>query len=49
MTQEKFALWLTLGRLMTFSFGKQELTIDIWKQVKEMEMKREERMKEYYK
>ncbi|KAJ8763975.1 hypothetical protein K2173_004839 [Erythroxylum novogranatense] len=42
---QDFSRWLTMGRLMSASFGETSLSLDHWQMVKELERQRRERLK----
>jgi hypothetical protein len=44
MTPEIFYNWLTIARLLTLSMGETNLSVDIWKKMREMEFERMERL-----
>ena len=45
MTGSVFQYLLTLSRLLSLSYGQDQLTLDLWTQAKHMEQLRRERLK----
>ncbi|XP_054798826.1 mini-chromosome maintenance complex-binding protein [Prosopis cineraria] len=45
LNPQDFSRWLTMGRLMSLSFGETSLSLEHWQMVKELERLRSERLK----
>ncbi|KAI9102164.1 hypothetical protein K1719_023674 [Acacia pycnantha] len=45
LNPQDFSRWLTMGRLMSLSFGETSLSLEHWQMIKELERLRKERLK----